>query len=333
MTDPTDKLLERLGNEPVPLLPPEESEAMRHVLVPRIAAFGRLVAERRRRRARQTRIGAAALVATALLAWGGLRWGASSESATRAMTRAADALGSTRPSEAGWIETGASAEPGAVARLRGGDEIFTDAGGRADVELESGTAVSVGESTTLRLQSVAASELLELSRGHISLDVPGLPSGRSLQVKTPDALVTVHGTKFEVAVQPSGVDGELVTRVTVAEGLVSVQSGPQNVLLAASSSWSSAAEGQASDVVEPASEPRDPRQAPRALAPSGRGDLNVENRLFAAALAAKAAGEHARAAELFDRLIAKHPTSPLLPSARKERETIRRMQESGGSSR
>lgn len=327
MIDPTDRLLERLKSEPVPLPPPEEAEAMRQALVPRIAAFGRVVADRRRRRARQVRIGAVALVATALLAWGGLRWGASSQPSALATAQTSEVIGSTeRP------EVRAPAEPTSVVRLRGDDVIVTEAGGRADVELESGTAVAVDESTVLRLEPAAASEVLALSRGRISLDVPPLPAGRVLRVKTPHALVTVHGTRFQVAVHPSPADGAPRTHVTVTEGLVSVQSGAQSVLLSAGSSWSSASvDPPSSETAEPPPEGENPPRLAKPPARSGAGDLNAENRLFAAALAARATGDYKKAAELLERLITKHPTSPLVPSARKEREMLLRMQGGKGS--
>lgn len=313
MTDPTDRLLERLRNEPVPLLPPDEAEALRQAVVPRITAFGRLVAERRRR-ARQARIGAVALAATVLLAWGGWRWRASMEQSTAQTVAASERL-----------EEGAPARSASVVRLRGGDEIVTQAGGRANVELESGTAVAVGESTVLRLEAAASSEVLALSQGHISLEVPPLPAGRALRVQTPHALVTVHGTQFQVAVLPSAEDGTTRTHVHVTEGLVSVQSGAQSVLLSAGASWSSASSPPGSDAAEPPARP--------AKTPARSGDLNAENRLFAAALAAKAAGDYKKAAELLDRLVTKHPTSPLVPSARREREMLHRLQGGKGSSR
>lgn len=324
MIDSTDRLLERLKSEPVPLLPPDEAEAMRQALVPRIAAFGRVVAERRRRRARQVRIGAVALAATVLLAWGGLSWRASSQ---------ASALATTQPSEVIGSREGNPAESTSVVRLRGDDVIVTEAGGRADVELESGTAVAVDESTVLRLEPAAASEVLALSRGRISLDVPPLPAGRVLRVKTPHALVTVHGTRFQVAVVPSPVDGVPRTHVTVSEGLVSVQSGAQNVLLSAGSSWSSASvDPPSAATAEPPPDGGSSPRPPQAPARSSVGDLNAENRLFAAALAAKAKGDDKKASELLERLITKHPTSPLVPSARKEREMLLRMQGGKGSS-
>jgi Flp pilus assembly protein TadD len=56
-----------------------------------------------------------------------------------------------------------------------------------------------------------------LSSGRVSLEVPKLPAGSTLSVRTPDAEVRMHGTRFQVI--RTGKE----TQVHVAEGLVEVR--------------------------------------------------------------------------------------------------------------
>jgi ferric-dicitrate binding protein FerR (iron transport regulator) len=60
-------------------------------------------------------------------------------------------------------------------------------------------------------------QTLFLPSGRVSVDVPKLPRGSSLSVRTPDAEVRVHGTRFQVI--RTGKD----TQVHVVEGVVEVR--------------------------------------------------------------------------------------------------------------
>lgn len=85
------------------------------------------------------------------------------------------------------------------------------------VRLGNGTRVRL-DAGWLKLASVTpAAQTLELPSGRVLLEVPRLPSGSSLVVRTPDAEVRVHGTRFQVSRTTTN------TEVTVMEGLVEVR--------------------------------------------------------------------------------------------------------------
>lgn len=58
---------------------------------------------------------------------------------------------------------------------------------------------------------------LVLATGRVAVEVPKLPTGATLSVRTPDAEVRVHGTRFQVA------RANRETQVTVTEGVVEVR--------------------------------------------------------------------------------------------------------------
>ncbi len=71
---------------------------------------------------------------------------------------------------------------------------------------------------TLRLASASKdAQTLLLPSGRVYLDVPKLPPGSALSVRTPDAEVRVHGTRFQV------VRTDKDTQVHVVEGVVEVR--------------------------------------------------------------------------------------------------------------
>lgn len=74
------------------------------------------------------------------------------------------------------------------------------------------------EAGSLRLAASSdGNHALLLTSGRVSLDVPKLPAGRSLSVRTPDAEVRVRGTRFQVI--RTGKE----TQINVTEGLVEVR--------------------------------------------------------------------------------------------------------------
>jgi ferric-dicitrate binding protein FerR (iron transport regulator) len=74
------------------------------------------------------------------------------------------------------------------------------------------------EAGALKLASSSnGNQSLVLASGRVSLDVPKLPAGNTLSVRTPDAEVRVHGTRFQVI--RTGKE----TQVSVTEGLVEVR--------------------------------------------------------------------------------------------------------------
>jgi hypothetical protein len=194
----------------------------------------------------------------------------------------------------------------------------------------------------VQLDRGKSSETVRLGRGRIQLEVPPLPNGSSLSVRTPDALVVVHGTRFTVDVAGEG-DG-VVTTVDVLEGRVSVERAGQTAILGPGGHWSSPRTAAAppetapthpAEAVETPPERQEPsrRSAPAAGSASRLADesqagsasrLAAENRLFRAALAARRDGDLPRARALVRELLARYPTSPLAPAATREREELDR---------
>ncbi len=251
-------------------------------------------------------------------------------------------------------------------RLLATERLEVAAGASAVVALPSGAAVRVAERTELALgdrRAPAGGAWLGLARGTVALEVPPLGPGRTLAVATPDATVTVVGTRFTVTVQPASGTAPVRSCVLVAAGQVRVVSGGARRLLAAGERWSS--DGQPCDAapaVSPALPPPPTSAAPSpvggadatlararssvaspatgavpagaAVDPPATGEpptasfgvstLERQNQLFAAALTARRAGDDARALALLERLLAEHPDSPLASQARRERDAIQR---------
>lgn len=140
----------------------------------------------------------------------------------------------------GVVHAGHSAEAavGVDTLLESGDGIRTGNESRAEITLPSGAAVQADVATDVGVSVPDASERIELSVGRVDLSVPKLAPGRSLFVHTPNALVTVHGTRFTVTVVRTQ-DDSLETRVAVTEGIVAVERDGRTVELPAGGSWSS----------------------------------------------------------------------------------------------
>ncbi len=86
---------------------------------------------------------------------------------------------------------------------------FAILGDGARIRLDAGT---------LRLAVASqASQTLVMPLGRVFVEVPKLPPGSTLSVRTPDAEVRVHGTRFQV------VRTEKETQVRVEEGVVEVR--------------------------------------------------------------------------------------------------------------
>lgn len=204
--------------------------------------------------------------------------------------------------------------------LRPGDRLLTAPSGGSVLDLPTGTGIVVGERADLGVESVGASQLFLLTAGSIDAHVAKLAPGERFVVRTPDAEVEVRGTRFRVTVVSDDADcgSGTLTRLQVQEGLVAVRHGGHEVLVPASSAWppcaSPAIASGAPSVAAPP--PIAPRTAPSASASS---TLAEQNALFARAMAAERAGEGARAAALFEQLLATYPASPLAESASVER--------------
>jgi hypothetical protein len=196
----------------------------------------------------------------------------------------------------------------------------------------------------------AGEEQLELGVGEVSVRVPPLGERGSFRVHTPDARVVVHGTAFVVRVTKRDDGVGTFTDVSVSEGKVSVERAGARAFLSPGQSRSSrAAEQQATGETAPAaaavaataaptvsvapgplSEPRRRTAAPPAkpvrVTARDPSALAEQNRLFAAAAAARRSGDDRTALGHLNQLLARYPESPLAPEARVERfRTLKRL--------
>ena len=294
-----------------------------------------VISERRRRKRRTLR--ALALVAAALLCLGmGALWLRSSPPPSVATNTARVPV---VQAVAGDVEIvhgakrlrASSTEPNAFAPA---DEIHTPKGARASAELPSGAKVSIEESSLVRLSALSSGgEELGLARGRVEIHVPHLPKGATLAVRTPDARVSVRGTRFVVEVSVEGA--ESVTSVAVLEGSVWVETRGRTVVLERGARFSTGHEPESSIEGSSASPPEAPsaraggavaRGAPHDVV-DGRNDvestLAIENQLYLDAMRAVRSGNDALAAERLGELIERYPASPLAPNARLELERLR----------
>jgi hypothetical protein len=195
----------------------------------------------------------------------------------------------------------------------------------------------------LAVPDAANEDWLELEQGLVTLQVAKLPPGLGLSVQTPDARVTVHGTRFSVRVSPATPSGT-VTFVAVTEGRVEVDSRGEVVFLGPGDHWSSQTSAPVSDAapVLPLDRQADTSaQVARPIATSlarpltstshaarvNESTLAEENRLYAQALARAGAGELSPALADLATLIVRYPRSPLAQNARVDR--FRLLQQSG----
>jgi ferric-dicitrate binding protein FerR (iron transport regulator) len=346
-------LLRRLGARPVPELTAE----MEAPLIARLSASIErslidLEVERPRRRSRFRIIAIIAVAAALLLALGFVWRGNGAEPAPAASVPTVKAVVGQLfvVHEDGEREL---ARPGLG--VRDHDELSTAKDTLAELFLVSRAMVEVGADSLLQLEPLfknSGNECITLTRGRVSLKVPKLAQGHHLSVRTPDALVTVRGTRFSVSVQP--LDGESLTLVEVTEGRVGVTTGAETLELGPGQRWSSAgaktrpppppptavpsssaAAGRAVPAIaSPLSTARAARStvqafpalgsasaAPPASRAPGSLDttLAAENQAYQQAMR-RAHGSHpAQAAAEFEAFAREHPRSPLVENARVER--------------
>ena len=219
------------------------------------------------------------------------------------------------------------------------------------LRLPSGVVVTMTPETRFQMSDLSAPtnarEELVIELGVIHVEVPKLPAGHTFAVRTPDAVVTVHGTSFSVEVTKAGPPGVTTTTVVVAHGVVSVLHANQEALLYAGMEWSSS--GELSVAAAASAEPRvrasgppvgtprllhvaqdsgrhldrrpadpTPASAPVASTPeatSGSVELASQNALFAEAQLARKQGDPNRALRLLDDLMRRYPTALLTEDA------------------
>ena len=104
--------------------------------------------------------------------------------------------------------------------LQPGDVVRTGADGRAELRVAAGL-VRLYEESTLRLPQVAntvpGTDSVDLEEGASLFDIIKRRSGRDFEVRTPEAVVMVKGTRFSVSVDTAGA------AVSVFRGLVGVR--------------------------------------------------------------------------------------------------------------
>jgi FecR-like protein len=231
----------------------------------------------------------------------------------------------------------------AVSALSEGYGVRTDQGS-ATLGFPSGASAKVSSRSSLKITRARSQEALFLARGGVDVEVPKLDSTRGFSVETPDARVTVHGTRFSVVVEPTA-DGPR-TRVQVTHGIVSVQQGEREVFLTAGQSFatavarSDARTGSGSSAGEAAAEPATDADAgldedevdeglpsPAADKPARAGvrrsfdsrELADQNQRFARAMAHKKNGEPKAALRELAGILRRYPGSPLTQELRVER--------------
>ncbi len=216
--------------------------------------------------------------------------------------------------------------------LRAGQTVVTGSDAHAVLDIVEGGTLELGSFSDLRLMTGENKQQLSavrLGRGSVGVDLPKLTRGRTFDVNTPDAKVSVVGTKFEVRVVEAQ-RGPL-TCVSVVRGMVHVIAAERAALLSAGQRWASQGDLSACDPPSPASpssarlevERREPSPSPSAEAaaplrrtpagPSavGTGTLAEENRLFLELVRARREGRNADAISLQRRFLARFPRSVL----------------------
>jgi hypothetical protein len=264
-------------------------------------------------------------------------------------------------------------EVGVSTPLTGGDAIRTEPDSIAALTMPSEAAVEMSSSTSLRvtLPDAARTEWIELASGRVDVSVPKLAPGKKLSVHTPHAMVTVHGTRFSVAVIENG--GALETDVAVDEGAVLVERDGRTVEIHAGDSWSSAAGTPVGRNAAPQVGTERTAEAARSGRAAGtrsvhlaaidgamskRGapsvvaaregaaasasrsadfsssTLSEENKLMERAMVASRQGNDRDAVALLDALLGRYPHSILKENAQVERfRTLRRLGDLPGASR
>lgn len=344
----TEELLQQMSGSVVPVEEPARAAARREKVVGRLSELHKEITARSARRRVAVKFAVVAAAAAGVLGLGaawhtraGLHPTAQSDSASRTSVLPAlrVATGTVLVKRPG--STRAAPSSGKVL-LSADARVFTQNDGRATATLPSGSTVKIAPLTELSMSSPEAAgwmhESVRLDRGRIDVHVLPLPPGGSFVVVTPDASVTVHGTRFTVIVEKH--DGVLGTQVLVSEGHVLVRDASGQTLLAPGTSWTShppalsaPASSSASAVAAPPlkAPPRALRQpvgsakAPTLSDAGGpartteQSTLAEQNRLYQAAMNARRRGDNGRALQLLDQLLKRYPGSPLEQDARVER--------------
>ena len=165
-------------------------------------------------------------------------------------------------------------------------------------------------------------DCLELVAGRIQVRVPKLRQGDEVRVQTADATVVVHGTRFSVErIAAQGVRSA-GTRVTVTEGVVTVDTDRGEHTLTAGMELVTPEEPLTETTEPPAPAPTVADAPPPPQGASPRSTLAAENALLSEAMKARRDRQDDRALSLLDAFVARYPGSPLMETARVERLRI-----------
>ena len=310
----TEDLLRQLGASAAPVEEPERTAARRARVVP---VLERVVVDAHRRRVRRVRYARILGAAAAVIILVGISYVARrspAQSATGVQPNAVLALsGSVGKFVRGGKEV--AAPPLRDVAMEQADEVVTAEGALARASLASGAEVEIGPASRVKLfggdgpgGAGAAGEAVDFAMGRVTVRVPKLGPSRSFSVRTPDAVVVVHGTVFSVERQRDVVSGLSATKVAVEQGSVAVRRGGIEVLLQGGDRWSSAptptppTEGTPTVPTEESDATVRSGQASRepAAADDKVSSLGAENKLLKAAMAAREGGDPRRALSLSD---------------------------------
>jgi hypothetical protein len=308
------KLLSQLDASPSP---PDLEERTRA-----IAALGRAIEGRARKRRARLWIGAALGIAAASLAViGGARLvaprGALVVVAPVAPASVPQIVAHPVGGSSSVMISGAQGPLDDGRQLAEGNRVVTPADGRAMLSFATGSTVLLREGTDLTVTGEGAAQVLRLDAGSVDLHVAKLASGRRFVVATGDAEVEVRGTRFRVSVVAADPDcgAGTRTRVSVTEGVVTVRHAGVEDRVPAGEQWP----GSCPAVASSAAPGRPTQSAPVATARASDSTLTEQNDLFAAAAAAKRRGDSRGALAALDAFVTRYPSSPLAESAAVER--------------
>ena len=302
------KVLEPLRVSPVTVSSQQEAQQTRDAMLPKLAAMIEGVPQQRQRLERQRlvrRVGRGAGVILAAAAAVALFWmGRSPEQKVASSEERAEQL---------ILEGGQVTDNGRP--LIVGSAYAIDQLGRLSTPKDRGAELAVGglhigfaAGSTADLAFSRSSRRIALNRGTVELDVPPLKHGATLSVTTPNAVVTVHGTRFSVQYAADN------TCVRVREGVVSVMRGGgkrERLTVGQSSGCQlpTVKKVAAEAARQPLQEVVTSRTAPKPK--SASGTLTQENALFRRALAAEQRGDLSKAETNLRRLLQRYPDSPL----------------------
>jgi hypothetical protein len=359
--EPPLEILEAWGQRGVPIDAPEDAERRRGAIV---GSMGRLIREEKQLRVRRKRWIWSTVAAAAVALAGAVYLVRPVAPSAQAPVVAVDPVGASLQVTSGLVvtmrgEAATSVGAGSAHALALNDEIRVGQDARGTALLPRGVRVDLAQQTRATLVSSGEVEQrFRLTQGMLTVSVPKPGGPRTFAINTPDAEVVVHGTQFSTRVERTA-SGGVRTFVQVTHGAVLVVRGDSQSLLRAGQSWASpdpaATEqrGQASpSAISAGALSQSEVAGAESLAVRGHGArktdartataggrsatdaLAEQNRLFQAALDARAAGDDAAVVRHLDRLLVRFPKTELAREARLTRfRALKRLGREGEAAR